>query len=900
MRHKTLLFLLLTIFPAILRSQASVPDSLATLFHQQLMSFPQEKIYLHTDKPYYVSGEQIWFRAHIADAVTHAPFPISRYVYVELINPLDSVITRVKILQDDEDAYHGHLIIPEEIPEGDYTLRAYTTFMRSQDENYFFNKTVRINIPQSQSIKAETNFTFESDRKINAEFKFTNPNTSSPVLPKTVNIRVNDGEPININRVGNDGTASVSFNLPASSNKRVIILSAILDNMSYQQYIHVPVPDNDFDVAFYPEGGSLIQGITSNVAFKALKSNGNSADITGIIYDKSDTQIGEFKTDYLGMGKFTLLAEKGKSYYAVCKNEKGQSKRFDLPAAAERGYALSVNQTSSRIMVSVLDPEGSKPNDELYILAHIRGMIYLAKAWEHGKSIVIQKELSPSGVMHLVLFDSKFNPLSERLLFINNHDEAKVTSQFPIKKDYTPRSLVKKNLILTDNKGQPLLGNFSVSVTSDREVKQDSTSTILTQLLLTSDLYGHIENPGYYFQNTSESAWALDLLMLTQGWRRYDISKLAKSNFTKPVFPLEDSPEISGIVKSLVSRKPVKDLEVSIWSYDGNYFDVTKTDSKGQFYFLGGELPDSTGFVVSTVERKGAIGMDLILDKDDFPKKTLPFVPAYKFDTKQLETYTEKAERKYLNEFGMRNYFLSEVVITGKQMPRRKSNLVMYQPPPKSHTITAQDIQDFPASDIFMLLSRIPGVIISGESINVRRGVPLIVVDDFPVGITFLNNFNIYNIEQIDVIKISGGMPIYGSKRLFLTEDEIAEEALGSEKEKKELPFVRSMDGGSAIMIYTKKGQDYKKAPVRPSHIKTIFPLGYQKPVEFYAPKYDTLGKKNSITPDLRTTIHWQPVIKTNSQGEAAFEFYTDDEAASFTMVIEGLTDNGTIIRYRE
>ena len=127
---KFVLMFSLTVFSAVAYAQNSIPDSLVLMFHNQLTIFPQEKIYLHTDKPYYISGERIFFRAHLADASTHIPATASRYVYVELINPVDTVVTRVKIRQD-EGAFHGYLLIPDDVPEGDYTMRAYTTYMRS-------------------------------------------------------------------------------------------------------------------------------------------------------------------------------------------------------------------------------------------------------------------------------------------------------------------------------------------------------------------------------------------------------------------------------------------------------------------------------------------------------------------------------------------------------------------------------------------------------------------------------------------------------------------------------------------------------------------------------------------------------------------------------------------------
>ena len=81
-------------------------------------------------------------------------------------------------------------------------------------------------------------------------------------------------------------------------------------------------------------------------------------------------------------------------------------------------------------------------------------------------------------------------------------------------------------------------------------------------------------------------------------------------------------------------------------------------------------------------------------------------------------------------------------------------------------------------------------------------------------------------------------------------------------------------------------------------NIKIIQPFGYQQPVDFYAPKYDAPEARENTTPDLRTTIHWQPVVKTDSTGIASFEFYTADKAVSYSVIIEGLTENGQILRH--
>jgi hypothetical protein len=145
----------------------------------------------------------------------------------------------------------------------------------------------------------------------------------------------------------------------------------------------------------------------------------------------------------------------------------------------------------------------------------------------------------------------------------------------------------------------------------------------------------------------------------------------------------------------------------------------------------------------------------------------------------------------------------------------------------------------------------------------------LLVVDDVPMSMEYMDDINPNDVAQIDIIR---------------KYNVAATSAFG----------IKGKDG--VIIIFTKKGGE-NTGEIPPSHTKTILPLGYQQPVEFYAPKYDTPEKRNVQTPDLRTTVHWQPIVQTNSAGEASFEFYTADEQTPYTVVIEGLANNGSIIR---
>ncbi|MDR0714872.1 MAG: TonB-dependent receptor plug domain-containing protein [Bacteroidales bacterium] len=834
------------------------PDSIPALMARQLEMFPQEKIYLHTDKPYYVAGEHIWFRAHLADAVSHIPAPVSRYVYVEMINPLDSVVVRLKI-RPDSSVYHGYVPVPDDVPEGDYELRAYTSFMRSAGENYFFRKNVRIFHPQSRQLHSSVRFTFESDKRISAEIQLTQLRPTAPFYPENVKITAGNGKTITV-KPDRNNALQCTFTLPPDAPRRFLLLETVINRYLYRKFIEVPHPGKEFDLSFYPEGGVLLQGIPAKVAFKALKKDGRAADVTGKVFDSDGTEMNTFKSDHLGMGCITVICAAGKSCYAeaVCDSV---TLRFDLPAPVAEGYALSATWMKKRLSVSVLAPDGIK--DKLWLTAHTRGIVHFTLPWDPSLPyILLPKESFPSGVLHLLLTDEQMNTLSERLVFVDNEDQAQ-TAFHPDREKYSARTRVDNRITITDAAGNPLSGSFSVAVTDDHDVQTDTAVNILTSLLLASDLRGNIENPAFYFHRGNRYVWALDLLMMTQGWRRYNLPEVIKGKYTTPTSYLEIGPELSGTVKSVLVGKPQEGITVNVLGMNNPYFETTVTDAEGRFFFRHGELPDSTRFLVNALPTKSTRRLEVILNEDLYPLRAIAPPPAPPADNRSLTAgYVDKTEQKYINEKGMRMYYLEEVTITAERKPPRKSDYYSQA----DNSLTEDQIDKIPLTNIYNLLMRLPGVMVSGNQVSIRgQGNPLLMVDGVTMDIGELESINVMDVAQVDVLKSASNTAMFGSQ-----------------------------GGNGVIVIFTKEGKVSFKP--RPFHVKTATPLGYQKPAEFYAPKYDAPSSGNA-PPDLRTTIHWQPDVRTDSTGVATFSFYTSDAASTYSVVMEGLTADGKIIR---
>jgi hypothetical protein len=259
--------------------------------------------------------------------------------------------------------------------------------------------------------------------------------------------------------------------------------------------------------------------------------------------------------------------------------------------------------------------------------------------------------------------------------------------------------------------------------------------------------------------------------------------------------------------------------------------------------------------------------MELSIDEETFPKRTLFAVPPSEPDRNQFAKYADKAEQMYVSEGGIRVYNLSEVTITAQKKPTIES--IYYDPALVTHSMSEEEIKRFPAANMLFHLAKLPGVYVNIEppAILIRGGLlaPTIVVDD-------MGGWSLEEIKHMSMSDVAR-IDLYSGAN----------------------PFGMS-GGGGAIAIYTKRGESTTGNTIS-LHIKSIMPLGYRQPVEFYAPKYDTPDKRNANIPDLRTTIHWQPVVQTDGAGTASFEFYTADEPTSYTVVMEGLTDEGKIIR---
>ncbi len=831
----------------------------------------QEKLYLHLDKPYYAAGDNIYFKGYLVDAVTHSPENIpTNYIYVELADRKDSVFVRQKIRRDSA-GFRGSLVLSPELNKGDYVVRAYTEWMRNGDPDFFFTKNIRIENSILEKVKAAISYRTDANGSRRAIVRFSAPD-GSPVQKAKVHHTVTNKQNKNP-RYGNhttDERGEISFSLPATDTAAVsprIDLHLTSDLYDSRYTFYLPVFEPDFHLDFFPEGGNLTDGATQIVAFKGQQANGYSIETEGYVTDSRGDTLTRFKSEHDGMGSFALKVRKGETYRATAVSASGQTKTFDLPQASETPYALRLTQAEDRVHYAVTAAPGISETDTVYLAAHVRGDIIFAHAITGGnRSGIIPSSLFKAGIAHFILLDKEGMPLAERLVFFRPEQPGqwKISTDKPV---YRKRDKIAVTLRLTDSTGYPLQGNFSVSVTDDRLVQTDSMAdNIVSNLLLTSDLKGYIENPAYYFRSDDAiTRRHLDLVMLTHGWRRFKIENVSEMPVAAISHYKEGGQTISGRILNPL-KTGAKNASVSLTTLDNSTVAQVSADENGYFLIDSIGFRDTTLFLIQGRSRKGSDVVTVEVDPETFPE--IPNKNLFKEpDTARLQTYADLVRDIYFNTGGVPVYELNEITVTGKKDESLETNYSSIS----SYIMSPDRFLRPGINTAFDAVCMLPGVFGTGTGeLKIRNQTPLLLIDnmecDDPL---ILKDIEARHVKAIEVLK--------GATSSFMTS--------------------RNTSGG-VIMVTLEAGhiQTAEKSP----GFHYFKRLGYHLPKEFYQPTYDTPEKKELAAADQRSTLYWNPSVDTDETGNIRLEFYASDHPENYRITIEGIGDTGSPYRYSD
>ena len=774
-----------------------------------------EKTYLHLDRPVYATGETIWFSAFVVDAARHRLDSLSQVLHVELLSPQREVVAQ-RTLRLRGGRASGDLDIADSLAAGTYVLRAYTSWMRNAGAGGEFLYSRRLNVWPA-----------------------------SPLTPPDVSREAPVG------RGGKGGR-------PAAASRP--------------------------DVQFFPEGGYLVDGLPAVVACKATDASGRSLAVRGqVLNAQNAVVVPAFSSRHAGMGRFAFVPGVGQRYHAHLTLPDGSAADYPLPASQPGGYSLHVIENATEFLVEARYGGATPAPGPVQLLSEVRGTV----AYPGPRTLAgsapglwrMPKKNYPGGIVHFTLFDALGQPQCERLAFVQNEAPALRVTIIPDQASYGPHAAVQLTVRVADAAGQPVATHLSVAVADAALAALDpNAETIASNLLLTSDLAGYVENPGYYFREpTAATAQHLDDLLLTQGWRRFVWKAVLAGQAPVEGFTPETGITLAGQVLSEHGNRPIANSQLTFLQTKPSRNVITATtNGLGQFRFVDFPVRDTA--VITLQARRSQGGSNVIIRPDAGPPADgppLPALPAVSAAPPAVGAFVRRSRQAQAADLdlhpekGMRNINLSNVSVTAKRVK------IPVDDPRRMYGATGGTVVDFTeipsaqsAQNLLQVLQgRVAGLTVSGSppnmSVQVRgQGSPIFILDGMKVDIDVISSIPASDVESVEVFKGAEGA-IFGSS-------------------------------GGAIAVYTKRADpNYKGNRLAPAPgIATVRVPGFYVAREFYQPRYNALLTNPPLDPRT-STLYWNPTVETNAKGEAELHFFTADGSGAFQASAEGVARDG-------
>ena len=646
--------------------------------------------------------------------------------------------------------------------------------------------------------------------------------------------------------------------------------------------------ENNTIVNVFPEGGELVTGLNSLVAFKATDKFGKPVKIKGLLVNQLGKTLDTIKVRHDGMGNFKLMPKAGETYSLKWIDPAGNTGIIGIPVNKKEGLTLSVNTNNEFATVKV-ERTASIPDNckRLNLLVHMNQVVLFKVSLNTADKQVLSANIPieglNTGILQFSLFSTDWLPLAERIVFVNNREHEFGAKLIPQLVTLTKKGKNVFDVYVTDT----TVTNMSVAVTDASLESTQANHTIYSDLLLSSELKGKIHNPGYYLSSDADSVTAnLDLVMLTNGWRKFNWEKLKAAIGPEIKYPVEtDMMKVSGKVYGLKTVS-ANDLMLNLI--------IQNKDSSKNFIFQPvtkeGLFQSENMFIFDTARIFYNFNQNQKLNE----------LTQVQFDNGLLKASGKQLELKDENMLNLWNDSVSlakmnaflqmqedwkkrssyktlqEVIIKAKG----KSNEQALDERYSSGLFSGGDAQVFdflndPAAlggiDIISYLQgRVAGLVInrSGASTSMswRGATPDLYLDQMQVGADFIQSINVRDIAMVKVFRP---------------------------------PFFGSMGGGSggAIAIYTKKGGDFKGDNTKSSKsMQSALLVGYTRFKEFFNPQYENPAENNET--DIRTTLYWNPYVITNKKSPRfKVQFFNNDISKRLQIVLEGVNADGKMTR---
>lgn len=779
---------------ACINTKAQPLDSILNIAE---INFPQEKIYVQTDKNIYAGGETVWFKAYITAENSNTPY--SKTMYAELITDKGIVLQR-RTMPVIVAGASSDFILPDSLADTRLFIRAYTAWMTNFDSSLLCVKPLY-------------------------------------VIPKKVTVKK----------------------------------------------ITIPV----YSLSFFPEGGDLVENIESVVAFKAVDQDGIPVTVKGDIVNKSNKKIGSFSPTHDGMGIFNLLPLPGETYKAIWKDKAGKPHETILPAAKTQGVVLHTSVSDNKLYYTISRSVTAEEDYQKFtVVAHYQQRMQYAAIINLSQKTTVTAPLPtdsiPDGILQITIFNAEMQPLAERLVFVNNNNYSFITDLHMAEQNMNKRA----RSVLQIDVGGSLLSNVSVAVTdADINPVGKNEENIYSSFFITSDLKGYVYNPAYYFSSEEDSVkQRLDLVMMTNGWRRFTWQNMLAGKWPVIKYQPENNLSIQGKVvgltraqlynRSLTGILKTKTRQpdyISIplndkgdFSVDGlNFFDTAKlyyqfTNDKDKDITTAASFLFNNSFIKAPQLNPGQINSFYMPNKTD--------------SNALLKSITTAALRRNAqSELGKVQVLQEVKVITQKKSPEQKldeeyTSGFFSGNNDYSFAVENDALAQSSLGVLQYLQSKVAGLQITtngGATATWRGSSTSFFLNESPSDASMLQSINMRDVALIKVFRP---------------------------------PFMGGAGGGAggAIAVYLKKGTSVNSSfTALPSY--TIY--GYSVVRQFYSPDYSVKNNDPFIN-DYRTTLYWNPNIYFDRNvRRITLPFYNNDNCKKIRVIVEGINEKGVLTR---
>lgn len=921
---------------------------------------PMEKVFLHLDKPFYMQGDTIWYKAYALLAAGMTPDTLNRTLYVDFVEQDGRVAASSPVLMENGMA-RGQIAFEDTLTPGYYMVRAYTSWMRNFSDRPLFSALVpvyaREGDGQSRWLFTRRIEDGDGDSDTLHLHLMLSDKDFLPWLRKPFEFRLSSRqlEPVASDSETDDsGEADIKVSIPKQLRRSMATLHLAVrngDGRKERADFTVSLQRNDSIVlAILPEGGRMLTGTEGVVAYRATDQTGTPVPVTGEVFASgTDSALVRFESSGDGTGRFRLRPEEGTAYTAVVRHADPQDGTrtfsFPLPAALDAGYAMEVDGSGEGGVTVRIRRRGVTGEKLLGLTVRSGGALTAGKVIsvrEDLTEVVLPRTQFRPGVSQVALFDEDYGTYCERSVFIDSGRPLRIEAAFD-KPRYGKREKVTLRIRVTDAGGRPVdNASLSVSVT-DRQLVSDTTEAngnILTHMLLTADLTGSVREPGRLFRTQDPTR---DDLMLTSGWRRYDFSKPAAGYGNRP-WKLEYALRIPGTVQNMTTGKGVDNVqvvratgtlskkslsesrwltEVRGWEYkfamernpadtaqtvkrDGwriHEVDETRTDSTGRFLFYS-SLQGEFMSVFATYKVKGrnerAVATDrtvnMLAPYDTLPGE--PFLRHLDLHPEDMQRYLAQQRRQQavqdlisddvrayqIRRDSLTTFYLApaEALAPQEAAERYASQLATYRFDGKMASMEVINYNNFVYTpDIWQVLRHKYPDKIHGST---WEGRPIVIVD-----------------LSKNILPGDASNPDYRTiENVYVCTDEYARtkmyEYLKQYPVYWEAIFDMMMDGeplNAVVVFYT------RTQTVAPQiGIRKMLWNGYLKPAEFYSPDYARFDPDDPFDMmesgyDARSTLYWNPDVRTSSDGTAEVTFYNSDRCNAMHLDIQGMASSG-------